>query len=139
MNIKDYIEFVELRYQRLPGYEHLSHRAYVKLMHEKLEQRRQKVVAERKAKGLGFVGREKLLKVKRGAIPKNTKTSEPNSYRPRVLSKCPQRRRATEIWYFGNYSAYKEASRKFRAGDDDVQFPPGMYPPWRPRTPVKPP
>ena len=126
---KDYEETYTLKYARLPGYEHLSQKEYATLMHKKLEERRQKIVAERLAKGLGFLGREALLQVVRGSRPYRTKKSTRDSHRPRVLSICPVRREATKSWYFDIYFRFKAASLKFRRGELLTEFPPGTYRP----------
>jgi len=130
VSILKYTQDVTLEYTRLPGYEHLSQKEYAKLMHEKLEGRRLELVAKRYKEGLGFAGRDNLLKTPRGARPKNTKTSTAQSHRPRVLSACPKRGAACRAWYFSNYFDYKEASKLYREGNLDVTFPPGTYRPW---------
>lgn len=128
-HIRDYTEYIELQYTRLPGYEALSKTEYVKLMLEKLHVREQAIVAKRLSEGRGFLGRENLLKVRRGALPRSTKTSTRYSHRPRILSVCPKRRQQYRAWYFAVYSAYREASRCYRAGELTVNFPDGTYRP----------
>ena len=125
--IKDFTDIVELKYERLPGYEHLSQAEYSKLMHAKLEEHRQRIVAERRSKGLRFLGRKKLLQTPRGLRAPNTKTSTSSSHRPRVLATCPQRRQAALAWYFSTFEWYRRASERYRAGDLTVEFPPGTY------------
>ena len=132
VHIRDFTEIVTLEYERLPGYEDLSQRDYAILMSNKLEERRQKLVRERLAKGLGFTGTEALRKVVPGSLPKNTKTSTRNHHRPRVLSVCPERRTEYETVYFGDYFKYKVASQAYREGDLDVEFPKGSYKPYLP-------
>lgn len=129
-SIKDYQDEFILKYERIPGYEHLSQKEYSVMMYEKLEKRRLEVVAERKTAGKGFLGREGLLKVPRGAIPRNPKTSTRTSHRARVLSICPERRAIYKAWYFDTYFKYKEASKRYRAGELDVEFPEGTYKPY---------
>jgi len=129
IRIKDYIDTYELVYERLPGYEDLSQKEYETLMRQKLEEKRLEIVRKRKAEGKGFAGREALLKTVPGSIPRNTKTSTIDSHRPRALSDCPQRRKEALEWYFAMYSAYKEASMSYRAGDLNVEFPEGTYRP----------
>lgn len=124
-----FITIVTLKYDRIPGYEQLSTREYALMMSKKLEERRQRIVEERRAKGLGFMGPEKLKKVKPGSIPRNTKTSTITSHRPRVLCVCPVRRAHHLGIYFDTYWAYKDASKRYRAGDLSVVFPPGTYKP----------
>ena len=132
INVADYRKKVTLVYERLPGYEHLSQREYAKLMHEKLEERRVKIVKERKAAGLGFLGRDVLLGMRAGTPARRPKTSTPTSHRPRVLCVCPVRRLEYKRWYFELYFAYREASRLYRSGVLDTEFPPGMYRPYLP-------
>jgi REP element-mobilizing transposase RayT len=129
VRVKDFTYTVTLKYARLPGYEDMPQREYALLMHKKLEERRQKIVAARYAEGLGFAGRDALLAMKRGTRPKNTKTSTIKDHRPRVLSKCAEVRKKGLEWYFDKYYRYKAASKRYRAGERDVVFPPGMYPP----------
>lgn len=130
VRIKDFTDTVVLKFERLPGYEHLSQREYALLMEKKLEKRRLEIVRKRKSEGLGFMGREKLLRVKPGSKPRRTKTSTESSHRPRILSRDSEERRELLDWYFGCYFAYKEASRRYRNGELHVEFPPGMYRPY---------
>jgi hypothetical protein len=130
VNIKDYTEIVMLEYERLPGYENLSQKEYASLMMKKLEERRVEIVNARAAKGLGFVGRDALLKAKAGSLPQHTKISTATDHRPRVLSVCNKRRAKWKAWYFDRYFDYKEASKRYRAGQLDVKFPDGTYRPY---------
>ena len=125
----DYVKIVKLKYQRLPGYEHLSQKEYALLMHQKLEVRRQEIVRQRLKAGLGFMGPERLKKVRPGSRPLNTKTSTRYSHRPRVLSICDERRNDEKDRYFQTYRDYKEASKRFRSGELYVVFPEGTFRP----------
>lgn len=129
VKIKDYTESYTLKYERLPGYESMSQRDYARMMNAKLEQRRMAIVKDRLERGLGFLGRERLLEIVSGTPAKNPKRSGPRDHRPRVLSICPDRRAEAKARYFDNYFAYKYASERYRKGDLSVQFPIGMYPP----------
>lgn len=128
--IKDFYKTYTLKYQRLPGYEDLSQRDYALLMQKKLEQRRVQIVNTRKAEGKGFLGRARLLQVRPGTRPLNTKTSTRDSHRPRILSICPIRRAEYRAWYFNIYFAYKEASLRYRSGELLTEFPKGTYRPY---------
>lgn len=130
--IKDFTEIVTLKYQRLPGYEHLPQKEYAKIMYQKLEDRRVKIVKDRRVKGLSFIGKAKLLQTRRGAYPKNSKMSSIKDHRPRVLSVCPVRRAECNDWYFSLYFDYLKASAEYRAGNFEVEFPEGMYRPYFP-------
>ena len=98
-------------------------------MHEKLEERRQAIVAERRAMGLGFAGRDALHRTRPGSIPRRTKRSHLGSHRPRVLSVCHKRRAECKAWYFAIYFEYREASERYRAGEVGVEFPHGTFRP----------
>ena len=130
--IKDYIEEVKLRYDRVPGYEELTQKEYALMMAKKLEERRVEIVNRRKARGLGFLGAERMKQIPRGARARNSKVSTMESHRPRVLSVSNERRAAVKAWYFEKYFAYKEASKRYRAGEYTVEFPSGMYKPMIP-------
>ena len=129
LSVKDFTDTYTLKYERLPGYQHLTQKEYSKLMHQKLEERRAAIVNQLKAEGRTFMGKEALLKVIPGTPAKNPKTSNSKSHRPRVLSLCPNKRAILKAWYFDLYFKYKAISKLYRAGDRTVQFPPGMYPP----------
>ena len=129
VRIKDFTDEVYLEYARLPGYEHLSREEYAKTIFAKVEAERLRIVAERRAQGLGFAGRARLLRKPRGCVPMKTKVSDINSFRPRVLSACDMSRAQCKAWYFDLYFRYKAASRRYRAGDLNVEFPPGTYKP----------
>ena len=98
-------------------------------MLKKREERRLKLVKERKAKGLGFLTREQLLATVPGTKPKKTKKSTRDSKRPLVLTKCPEARKQFLDWYFSIFEAYKAAVKRYRAGQLDVVFPTGTYRP----------
>ncbi len=130
VSIKDYTSIVTLRYERIPGYEHLNQKEYADLMHKKLEERRAAIVKERLKEGKGFEGRARMLAKKRGTFPVSSKTATRFSRRPRVLSKSKDRRESCKKWYFSVFAAYKAASRAFRLGQHDVKFPEGTYKPY---------
>lgn len=134
---KDYIDLFPLKYDRLPGYEHLSQKDYATLMYRKFEERRLEIVKDRRAKGKGFMGKEALLQVVPGTRANSPKKSTITTHRPRILCVCPERRAIWKRWYFKIYFAYKEASRRYRAGEFSVEFPPGTYKPFlRPTAPA---
>ena len=126
--IKDFTEVVELRYERVPGYEDLSQKEYAHMMQRKLEERRSAIVNKRGGKG--FVGPELLKLTVPGAVPRSTKRSSATDHRPRILSVCPKRRAEYKVWYFSIYFEYQEASESYRSGELDVEFPGGTYRPY---------
>ena len=132
VKIKDYTETYTLKFSKLPGNEHLNHKEYKKKMLAKLEEKRQAIVKERKKEGKGFLGRKKILGTKPGSRAKNPKKSSRYSHRPRVLSKCPERRQTGNAYYFSKQDHFKKASKKYREGNLTVEFPCGMYRPHLP-------
>jgi REP element-mobilizing transposase RayT len=126
VKITDFTEIVELKYERLPGYEDMPQDEYRRMMLEKLERRRIEAIAER---GKPALGPEKLKDKEPGTLPRHTKVSTRTSHRPRVLSVCSERRQQFIAWYFDIYYRYKEASKAYRAGDLSVVFPEGTYRP----------
>ena len=132
IKIIDYTDTVFLQYERLPGYENLSQQEYKKLMIQKLERRRLQIVEERAAKGLGFVGRDKLKQTATGSLPRSTKKSTIKDHRPRILCICDKIRHEYKVWYFDIYFKYKSAARDYRLGKPNVVFPKGTYPPHLP-------
>lgn len=129
VDIKDHTEEYTLKFKKIPGLEHLSLREYEEYISSKVEERRQKLVQERKDEGKGFVGRRHLLHVEPGTKAKNPKKSTRFSFRPRVHSVCPERREEAMRFYFKCLDDFKKASRKFRDGSIDTDFPSGMYRP----------
>ena len=130
IRIKDYTHEVTLKYDRLPGYEHLTQREYALLMSKKLEEYRIAAIKKREAEGtFGFAGKEYLKSVVPGTRAKNPKLSSRNSFRPRVISVDPIQREEIEAWYFETYFEYKRASRRYRRGDLSAVFPPGTNKP----------
>ena len=125
--IENFTELCALKYDRLPGYDNLSQAQYVSMMRRKLEERTASVLKARDGKP--SLGAARLKEIKPGTRPINTKTSGPKNHRPRVLSKDPVRRSIAEAWYFSIYFEYKERSKRYRAGETDVEFPKGTYKP----------
>jgi hypothetical protein len=132
---EDFIDEFRLKYDRLPGYEHLSQKEYAELMLQKFEQRRKTLVDEFKAKGHKFLKREDFYKTVPGSAPKTTKKSTRSSKRPLVLSKRPETIRKYYDEHFDIYWPYKDASARYLRGEKDVVFPPGTYKPPGPFNP----
>ena len=131
--ISDFETTYTLKFDRLPGFEHLSQKDYAMHLSEKLEEERQKFIKQRLKEGKGFAGPELIQQTKTGSRPKHTKTSTRYSFRPRVLSCCPMRRKAALDFYFSCYRGFKTSSRRLREGHLNEVFPDGMYrPPFKP-------
>ncbi|MFN8392999.1 MAG: hypothetical protein U0136_22080 [Bdellovibrionota bacterium] len=132
---KDFIDEHTLRYDRLPGYEHMTQREYAEMMLKKFEERRQVLVAEWKAKGHVFPTRKQLERTEPGTRPKKTKKSKRDSKRPLALSKRLSTLKEYREEYFPILAEYKLASERYLRGERDVVFPPGTYRPPGPFTP----
>ena len=130
--VKDFTDTVELKYERIPGLEHLSREEYARKILDAVEERRKEVVAERLAQGLGFAGRAFLLSIIPGSSPFSTKTSTIEDFRPRFLSGSKKVNDECTVWYFDMIFSFKKASSRYRAGELDIEFPPGMYRPHLP-------
>lgn len=127
VSIEQFTDVVELSYQRLPGYEHLSQAEYADVMRKKLADRTAQILGERGGKRC--VGRKALKRVRPGSRPRHSKTSTIDDHRSRVLSKNHARRARGNAWYFSIYFAFREASSEYRAGKLDAVFPPGTFRP----------
>jgi len=88
INIDDFKEEYTLKFSRLPGYEDLSQKDYSILMRNKLEERQQELLRQRKEQGLGIANKNIFKNSRIGSRPKNTKTSTRYSFRPIVLTSC---------------------------------------------------
>lgn len=127
VSIGEFTEMCELRYERLPGYEHLSRERYVKMMRAKLRERTRLIVEGRG--GGKVMGSMKLKRIEPGSLPRKSKTSTINDHRPRILSKSNERRAEGKAWYFSVYFEYRQASALYRGGRLNVRFPEGTYRP----------
>jgi hypothetical protein len=132
---EDFIDEFVLKYDRLPGYEHLSQKEYAELMLKKFEEQRKVIVAEYKAKGHKFLKREDFYRTVPGSAPQQTKKSKPWSRRPLVLSACPETIKQYYNEFYRTCRPYKEASARYLRGEKDVVFPPGTYKPPGPLIP----
>ena len=127
---KDYLETYTLEYKRIPGYEHLTQAEYKQRMKQELYRRQNALVKAKREKGEDFLGVNRLKQVVPGSLPNNSKTSERYTRRPRVLSVCALRRQQLLDFYFDCLLKYRRASSEYRAGNLNVEFPPGMYKPY---------
>jgi REP element-mobilizing transposase RayT len=129
LQASDFETTYTLTYTRLPGYKDLDDKEYERVMRDKVEERRLRIIKEREQKGEGFLGVRKLMKQSVGAKPKKTKKSERNSFRPLVISRCKQAEKECHDLYFGKQALYHDCVRRIKEGEKDVVFPNGTYPP----------
>jgi REP element-mobilizing transposase RayT len=129
LSIKECTKEHLLEFSVLPGCADMIPEEYNKYLLGKLESRRVELIKKRTDDGLGFAGPEVLKHTRAGSKPRSTKTSTRNSIRPIVLTLCDETRKRFRDWFFQLLASYQEASRRFRAGEYDVVFPPGTYRP----------
>jgi hypothetical protein len=132
---EDFTDEYTLRYDRVPGYDHLTQEEYATMMLEKFELRRQLIVAGYKAKGHKFLTRKELERTVPGSRPKKTKKSRRDSPRPISLSKRSSTKKEYKEEFFPISQEYNVASERYLRGEKDVVFPPGTYRPPGPFTP----
>jgi len=123
---KDFWEYHELSFERLPEYASLSKDDYRQKLLSELEKQRANLVTKRKAEGKEFLGRERLRKIVPGSYPTNPKTG---GMRPIVLSVSLEAKKRVLNWYFSIVEQYRLASEAYRNGDFNVSFPDGTYRP----------
>lgn len=126
---KDFEETYTLRYAKLPESEKKGVREYEQWCVAELEKRRAEIVKARRVNGQGFAGRKALSKTIPGSRPYKSKKSTRYSINPHALTDDPKVREFCDTQYFLRRSEYTEASKRFRAGDLTVKFPPGTYRP----------
>jgi putative transposase len=126
---KDFIEEVNLTYKRLPGYESMGKKEYIKMMYDKLEKRRAEILEKRRVEGRPCKNGQHLRAIRQGSLPRGTKVSDRYTHRPRVLCVCNERRAKAKAWYFEWYFCFKEASLLYRTKNPRAKFPPGTYKP----------
>ena len=127
IKIEDFTDTVYLEFTRLPGYEHLSPKAYEAMMRKELAERTQQVREKRRVKVC--MGAKKVKQVEPGSRPNNPKTSKRDTKRPRIGSKRAEIIKAAMDWYWPTIDAHQEASKAYRAGNLTVKFPKGTYRP----------
>ena len=148
-NPKDYTEYYDIYFARIPGCEHMSQKEYRAYLLDAYEERRKRIIAEFDAKGHVWLDEVKPKPEKpKGSSSaksvleddenetetprdkaKNPKRSERYSKRPLVLSVCSLAREEFLNWYFTILTRYKKASRAYLDGDPLAPFPPGTIKP----------
>lgn len=108
-----------LKLSILPQFAGMSKEERRKLLAELLDRRMQAIADERKGKGEGFLGREKLINIAPGTLPINVSKTP----RPQCYTKCAELRREFKKALRMRREYYSEASFRFRLGDLNAQFP----------------
>lgn len=127
VTVDKFTDIFYLEFTRLPGYEHLSQEDYETTMRKELAERTKEVLETRRVKVC--LGAKQLKQVEPGSKPKNPKTSTRTTERPRIASKNSEVIKAAMDWYWSIINAYKEASKDYRNGNLNAEFPKGTYRP----------
>jgi len=120
-----FIEKHEIKFERIPGYEHLSQKEYGNLIQAEYEKRRTKIIKELEAKGHVWPSPASLRRTKSTNCAKNPKRSTRETKRPLVLSVCMERRSEFLNYYFSILTAFKKASKSYLLGNRNAVFPEG--------------
>jgi len=102
-----------------------SAEAYRNALQAALEDRERSVAAERKAKGLGFLGAKRVLGQKHTDVPGSE--APRRGLNPRVAARDRWRRIEALGRLVSFLDDYREALKKLRSGIRDVVFPTGTY------------
>ena len=102
-----------------------SAEAFRKALEEALAERERALVAERKAKGQGFLGVKKVLAQKHTDQPGSREPRR--GLNPRVAARDKWKRIEALGRLVGFLADYREALKKLRSGIRDVVFPAGTY------------
>lgn len=125
----NYIEKYTIKFARIPGYEDMPQKEYATMLRKEFEKRRAEIIAEFDKIGHKWPTPAELRRVLSTDRAKNPKKSTRASTRPLVICKCQIRRKEFLTWYFTIALLYREASKKYLAGDKDAVFPPGTNKP----------
>jgi putative transposase len=118
-------EWVELRYGRPPGFEHLSHEEWAEKIRAAIVAEEEKAADERRKTGIPILG---VRTIKDQSPYETPATSEERfGIKPRVACKSRWARIAALQRNKHFEAAYREAFERRRHGDVDVVFPFGTY------------
>lgn len=120
-----FIEKYQIKFERVPGYEHLSQKDYSKLIQGEYEKRRIQIIKDFDAKGHVWPSPESLRRTRCTNCAKKPKRSSRESKRPLVLSLCLARKAEFLNYYFSVLVAFKKASKEYLLGNRNAEFPPG--------------
>ncbi len=120
-----FVERYEIKFEKIPGYEHLSQKEYSKVIQAEYERRRLKIIEELESKGHVWSSREALRKTRSTDFAKSPKRHKEGSRVPLVLSLCMERRAEFLSYYFSKLVAFKKASLAYLSGDRTAEFPEG--------------
>jgi hypothetical protein len=118
-------EQVELRFERPPEFAHLSQEQWADKIRKAVAEEERKAAEERRRTGRKIVGRKAILRQSPFSCPK--RCTERRGLRPRVATRNKWRRIELLNANKDFLSQYREALRRRRAGELDVEFPYGTF------------
>jgi len=120
----DFEEQHLLKIKPIPLHENLSAEHRNELLNNELEKRTRKLCREIRAAGGSFMGRKKVINQKiTGQYPKDSNKSN----RPLCYTKSVEALKLFKEKYYAFLATYKEASRRYRLGLKNVEFPPNCF------------
>ena len=109
----------KLQLRPLPRHEKLSLKERQEVLSKAIEERIAQIKAERRRNKLGYLGCKAVMRQHHSQIPQNVKRSP----RPICYTKSWEAKKRFMEWFFPWLEAFREASRKYRAGKLKVRFP----------------
>ena len=128
----DFAEPKELRLEPLPSLAHLSLRQYRDVIVEMVREIEKETLLRHRENRTKPLGVEKVLSTNPHHRPKDV----PSSPRPWFHALSREVRKAMRDALTWIVAAYREAARRFKEGEFNVEFPEGTFPPARPFTKV---
>lgn len=120
---------VVLRFEIPPEFEHLGLEGYRRLLWEQLREKEHEHRVERRASGRSVVGRKRLMQAALGQ--RSTSWEQWFTLRPEVAARLQADRVAAIRALKSFRTSYREAWRRWREGDREVEFPVGSW--WLPK------
>ena len=119
VSLRDFQTEHRLQLTPLPQFEHLSPEERRVVISKLISQRILRLKHERKVQGLGFLGREVIMRQRFTDVPRHVKRLP----KPICYTKSWEAKQRFMQWFLPWVEMYREASRRFRSGDFLVRFP----------------
>ncbi|MCB0486187.1 MAG: hypothetical protein KDC47_08325 [Flavobacteriaceae bacterium] len=120
-----FVEKYSVRFEKIPGYEHLSQREYARVIQEEYERRRIAIIEEFEAKGHIWPSVQSLRRTRCTECARSPKRAKKGQRVPLVLSLCVERKKQFLEFYFSTLIEFKKASQAYLLGNRNAVFPSG--------------
>ena len=124
----DFTEHLELHLSPIPSLAHLSSRAYRDVMIDMIREIEEETLRRHRENGTVPLGVQAILSRRPDHRPSHTPSS-PRPWFHALSRKTRKAMRAALTWII---VAYRDATDRLKAGELDVEFPEGTFPPARP-------